>query len=167
MMVEYRKETAMFKFVKTIYSKTWHSHYDLFVDENGYYLAANGNTNFSVLGLRNFVEQGTQFVYRLAEPKFEGKSVEDVVNVIEYNNVLSFVYKKNNRFALVPAIPGNEDEIKMMYHQMHTYGNYDFIMIECPNCKIQYLFKDSSLPNGFKYESKCANCGFVNIRIKK
>ncbi len=47
-----------------------------------------------------------------------------------------------------------------------SYGKPVYELIECPHCYTRFVFNDSQIPNGEKYEIDCPDCGTLLIRKK-
>ena len=157
------------KLISKFYSDIWEDSYDLvFNEENGrYYLAANDETNFLTFGKVNFKFKGDDFVHKLAE--FDKENTPGtLIGLYEHKTVLCYLFKEGNRYALRPALRGDETEVKTMYQRIGTKGEeLDFRRVICHGCKCKYYYKDGPYKIGFKYEVKCPKCKHVQRKERK
>lgn len=143
-------------FVKTLYSKTWKSEYNLQKYCFGYLLIPSENTSFEIKTLSSFREEAYgKFVFRLENPKNINHTLDEVCDVIKYNGVLCYVFKNtDNNYQLQHAIGGSVIEMDSYYNDIGSYRKYDFELINC-QCGNNFYYNTSKIPLSEIYEVTC------------
>jgi len=150
---------------KRIYISAWKSEYVLAKGEDTYFLLPTERTNFSILSEGKFSRNvDGSLVYLLTCPENHGRSIEEVIEVAEYNGVLCYVYagEECGRYVLRPAQPGSGMAVDTMCYEIGSYGTRaDFVKIVCPCCQQEFYFNDRNVVKGVSNDVVCGRCGCV------
>ena len=148
------------KFIKNIYIDLWKSEYDIYLEENEFYLVVNNKTIFDIFPKEKFQELGNHLVYPLCWLINHHITPKDVEDIICYNDVLCYVVKTKdkNKYFMLPAIGGSGMAVDNAYILIGNWGEPTFEKFVCPACKTKRYYDIKHIPQGAKYEVHCHKC---------
>ncbi len=95
-------------------------------------------------------------------------NVETVSYVLHEGYCLrATIDEETERYKLEPVHNYGSKKVmnKVIQHVCH-FSKPVFVKVECPSCHHTWMFDDSNIPDGAKYEVSCRKCGMILMRKK-
>ena len=159
--------------IKTIYSNTWESEFNVWRDLDGsnvgaYYLMPTENTPFEKISDLGFKEKAFgKWTLPLDSPENYHLTWDDVVDVEEINGVLALIFEKDGLLSVHPAFGGSGMAMDSYCMALGTYGDWgDYVKLSCFACGKYWYHNQRNIPSGAKYDTPCPYCKAMIMRRK-